>query len=140
METFNYKKNLIYLKTVVRATIKGLIAADIKKGIEKKKYDKKNKKKKKKLSFGDLLWIETQKLMIDVILEAIENADKRSTSFLPALAYMGQFSIKPGDYNIKIVYYNSSNKAIKIKKFGKQQIKLNGLNLFQSSFYESIKR
>ena len=134
METFNHKKNLIYLKTIVRATIKGIIAADIKRKIENKYYDKKTKKKKTP-SWGDLLWIEAQKLIIDAIVEAIENADKRASSFFPALAYMGNFDVKPGYHNIKIVYFNKNNKVIKIKDYGKQLIKLNGLNLFQSSFY-----
>ncbi|KPA09086.1 hypothetical protein MHK_010712 [Candidatus Magnetomorum sp. HK-1] len=134
VETFNYKKNLIYLKTYIRATIKGLLAAELKKGIEQKKYNKKTKKKKD-LSLGDILWIETQKILIDVALEALERADVRSSSFFPAFAYMGEFFVKPGSHHIKIVYYNEKNKPLKETVFGDKSITLNGLNLFQSSFY-----
>ena len=133
-ETFNLKKNMIYLKTIVRSTVKGILAAEVKKGIDQKKIDKKNKTPRK-LSFGDSLWIESQKFMVDIAMDIIEKADLRISSFFPAEAYSGKISVRPGSYHLKIIYYDNRNMPIKEKDLGKQLITLGGLNLFQSSYY-----
>jgi len=125
IETFNLKQKLIYLKTIVRATAKGLIAANIKKKMGK---NKKKLKKQKKINFlGNLL--------IDAAISATEKADLRLSSFFPAAAYSGILSVRPGTYRVKIIYYNSRNKPIKVQNLGKQRITKNGLNLIQSSYY-----
>ncbi|MBF0449817.1 MAG: hypothetical protein HQK75_03870 [Candidatus Magnetomorum sp.] len=134
VETFNQKKNLIYFKTFVRATLKGVVAATIKQLIEDKKFDKKTKKAKQ-LSFGESIWIELQKLLVDAAVQAIEHADLRISSFFPAEAYSGTIFVQPGSHHIKIIYYNHQDKPLKENDLGYQNISLDGLNLFPSSFY-----
>jgi hypothetical protein len=128
IETFNVKKNMIYLKTIVRATVKGLIAANIKKNIGNKKQKKKN--------LFEALFFEGQKAMVDIAMSATENADLRMSSFFPAEAYSGSVSVPPGSYHVKIVYYDCYNKPIQVKNLGKHIVSKDGLNLIQSSYYD----
>jgi hypothetical protein len=134
IETFNLKKNMIYLKTIIRATVKGILAEKLKKNIGKKKLDEKSKKREKQ-SLGELLFNETKKGLIDFAIDATENADLRISSFFPGKAYSGNLVIRPGAYHVSIVYYDSRNKPLKKQDLGKQIISQDGLNIIQSSYY-----
>ncbi|MCK5127345.1 MAG: hypothetical protein KAR42_13905 [candidate division Zixibacteria bacterium] len=94
-ETFEAKKSLIYLRTVARAVVKGLVAHNAKKDADKKKGG----------------WLA--KLAIDVVTDVSENADLRCSRLLPGKVLVGDFEIKPGTYNIQINFLDASGTAVK---------------------------
>jgi len=87
IETFEAKKSLIYLRTVARAIAKGLA----------------NHKAKKNADDGGLAgWLK--KAAIDVVSDVLEDADLRTTQFLPGNIYVGDFEIAPGVYRLRIEF------------------------------------
>ena len=87
-ETFAAKKSLIYIRSVARAIAKGLAAHKL----------------KKKADTGGLGgWLK--KAAIDVGTDITENADLRSSQFLPGMIYVSDFEMEPGVYDITIEFY-----------------------------------
>jgi len=114
-ETFEAKKSLIYLKTIARAVAKGLA----------------NYKSKKKADTGGLTgWLK--KAAIDVITDITENADLRSSQFLPGRIYVGDFEIKPGTYNIRIEFKSDDGEVIYYRQFERFKISKGGFNLAEA--------
>jgi hypothetical protein len=90
IETFEAKKSIIYLRSIARAIVKGLIAH----------------KAKKKVDDGGLGgWL--LKLGVDATLDISEQADLRCSHLLPGRIYIGDFDIEPGLYDLTIEFLNS---------------------------------
>lgn len=114
-ETFNAKKSLIYLRSVARAVVKGLIAH----------------KKKKDADDGNVGgWLK--KLAIDVVTDITENADLRCSRLLPGLIYVGDFEVPPGDRYIEIVFRDEFGKILKRTAFPDYKILRGGLNMVEA--------
>ena len=113
-ETFSAKKTLIYLRTVARALAKGLAAHKL-----KQKADDGN--------IGG--WLK--KLAIDVGTDLSENADLRSTQFLPGRVFVGDFDIDPGTYDVAIEYYDPHGTLLGRTVHPERTITVGGLNLFE---------
>ena len=94
-ETFAAKKSLIYIRTAVRALAKALATT----------------KMKKKADTGGLGgWLK--KVAIDIGTDISENADLRSSQYLPGKIYVGDFEIEPGVYDISVEYYDLEGNLI----------------------------
>lgn len=114
-ETFAAKKSLTYLRTVARAITKGLAAHKL----------------KKKMDTGGLGgWLK--KAAVDVGTDLIENADLRSSQFLPGLIYVGDFEIEPGTYDIAIEFYLADGSLAEETTYSGYEVVKNGLNLIEA--------
>jgi hypothetical protein len=98
-ETFNAKKNLIYLRSVARAIAKGLATHKL----------------KKKADTGGLGgWLK--KAAIDVGSDISENADLRCARFLPGRIFAGDFTIPPGTYNLTVKFLDLEGRVIETQR------------------------
>ena len=114
-ETFAAKKSLIYIRTVARAITKGLAAHKL----------------KKKMDTGGLGgWLK--KAAVDVGTDLIENADLRSSQFLPGLVYVGDFEIEPGMYDITIEFYLADGSLAGETTYSGYEVVRDGLNLIEA--------
>ncbi len=120
LETYKIKEPLIYLKTIIRTTVKGLFA-------EKRKEEMEEKINDSFLGFA-------ARLATDIVVDATENADLRISRFFPGDALVGEIKVEPGLHNIKIEYYSRNGSILFIDDLGEKEIKKDGLNLF-NSFY-----
>ena len=115
IKTFNKNRQIIYVKTVVRTVLKGLAAAEAKKKLRKET--------KAKGGWGTLL-----DAVVDVSVDATENADLRCWRMMPRYCYAGEIPISPGTHNIEIEFMNKNNLLIKKKAYPNYTI-TNKLNL-----------
>ncbi|UCD63095.1 MAG: hypothetical protein JSW34_10085 [Candidatus Zixiibacteriota bacterium] len=115
LETFNAKKSLIYIRSVARAVAKGLATH----------------RWKKKVDTGGLAgWLK--KAAIDVASDVSEDADLRSSRFLPGRIYVGDFEIEPGVYDITIEFYDARGDFIEATRYQGYQVSPRGLNLLRA--------
>ena len=120
LETFKIKEPLIYLKTITRTILKGLIAEEGKEEMEKE-ID------------NPLIGLFTR-LATDALVDATENADLRISRFFPAQALITELEVNPGIHNIKVKYYSKNGSVLIVDDLGDKDISKSGLNLFES-FY-----
>ncbi len=114
-ETFVAKKSLIYIRSVARAIAKGLAAHKL----------------KKKADTGGLAgWLK--KAAIDVGTDVIENADLRSSQFLPGLIYVGDFEIELGTYDLTVAFYFADGSLAGETTYSGFEIIKDGLNLIEA--------
>lgn len=114
-ETFAAKKSLIYIRSVARAIAKGLTAHKL----------------KKKVDTGGLGgWLK--KAAIDVGTDVIENADLRSSQFLPGMIYVGDFEIEPGTYDLTIEFYLTDGSLAGETTYSGYEVVKGGLNLIEA--------
>ncbi len=100
IETFEIKKTMIYLRSVIRSVVKGLAA---------------NKLKKKADTGGLEGWLK--KAAIDVGTDISENADLRCSRFLPGRIFIGDFDLMPGTYNLSIEFLDEYDVIVKRQAF-----------------------
>jgi len=120
--TYKIKEPLIYLKTITRTVVKGLLA-------EKAKQEMVNQ-------LGDNLFGKIAMVATDVGVDATENADLRISRFFPAKAFVGNIFLNEGVYNIRINYYDKNNKLIYSDLRNEQRITKDGLQLFESFYLD----
>ena len=114
-EIFDAKKSLIYIRSVARAVAKGLAT---------------HKLKKKADSGGLTGWLK--KAAIDVASDVTEDADLRSSQFLPGLIYVGDFEIEPGIYSLAIEFYDTEGGFIEQTTYEAYRVFDNGLNMIRA--------
>lgn len=119
VEAFEARKPLVYLKTITRAVVKGIAAAQAQKAAEEK-------------------WGEMHGLLAGLLsgaaVGASENADLRISRFFPAAAYIGELDIPPGTHEINVVYTGYGGAVLYTDRIGDVEIREDGLNLIES-FY-----
>ncbi len=113
-EIFNAKKTLIYIRSVARAVAKGLQA---------------HKMKKKADTGGAGGWLK--KVLIDVGMDAIENADLRTSQFLPGMIYVGDFEVEPGAHDVRVEFYDVHGNQIGQSDFTDYTVLKHGLNMLE---------
>ena len=104
IKTFNKRRQIIYIKTVIRTVLKGLAAAEAKKKLKKETTAKGG--------WGTLL-----DAVVDIGVDATENADLRCWRMMPRYCYAGEIPISPGTHDIIIEFYNKTNLLIKKKTY-----------------------
>jgi hypothetical protein len=120
--TYKIKEPLIYLKTITRTVVKGLLA-------EKGKQEMVNQ-------VGDNLFGKLAMIATDVAVDATENADLRISRFFPSMAYIGNVPIEPGTHSIRINYFDTKNKLVFSDFTEKKDISKDGLNLIESYYLD----
>jgi len=115
IKTFNTKRKIIYIKTVVRTVLKGLAAAEA-------------KKKLKKEAKANKFWGAVMDGIVDIGVDATENPDLRSWRMMPHKCYVGEFRIGSGQHDIEVRFYSKNNLMVKRKSYPNYTAK-NKLNL-----------
>ena len=113
--TFSQKKSLIYAKSVIRASIKGIAASVF--------FDAARHSRNEKGLFA-MLGLGSQ-----MLAEATERADLRAARYLPGKAYVGGINLKPGTYSYTIIYYGQKKRRIAEYRFENVIIRADALNL-----------
>ena len=115
--TFIQKKNLIYTKSIIRASIKGVAASIFNSAAESSDDNK---------GLFALLGIGSQ-----ILAEASEKADLRVSRYFPAKAYVGGITLSPGTYSYTITYYDKTRQVITEYRFENIMINKDVLNLVE---------
>jgi len=118
-ETFRTRQELIYIKTILRATVKSAGSSVM--GAVARETDGVTG-----LIFG------LSSIIAQAFAEASEQADLRVSRYFPAKAYVAGVNLPPGRYSFSIKYYNRSGKEITVIKYEEMNISENKLNLAQA--------
>jgi hypothetical protein len=113
--TFVQKKNLIYTKTIVRASVKG-VAATV--------FSVMSETSEERSGLYSLLAVGSQALA-----EASEKADLRVARYFPGKAYVGGINLPPGTYSFTVTYYGEDKRVLAVRRHENIQININTLNL-----------
>jgi hypothetical protein len=116
---FTGKQGVIYLRTILRATVKGVSAAVL--NAMSQTDDGQNGALFSILSIG-----------AQIFTEASEKADLRSTRYFPGKAYAGGVNLEPGIYSFTVVYYGMSGEIVAERYFENIEVKANKLNLTEA--------
>jgi hypothetical protein len=100
-ETFKGKRDVIYLKTVIRATMKGLTSSVLDARASSDDIDDSTSFILSLLSFGN-----------KIFAEASEQADLRISRYFPARAYVGGINLDPGTYSFTVNYRDASGRVL----------------------------
>jgi hypothetical protein len=116
--TFEQKRDIIYARSVIRATVKGVSAAVFDSMAD-------NSEDSNNAALFSILSLGTQ-----IFAEASERADLRVSRYFPGKAYVGALNVKPGEYSFS-VYYHAGSNAVAARRFENISIRQNGLNLVE---------
>jgi hypothetical protein len=119
LETFEAKKSLIYFRSIARAVAKGLS----------------NHKAKKKVDTGGVEgWLK--KAAIDVATDLTENADLRSSQFLPGQVYVNDFEVDPGLYDITIEFVGFDGETLFLQNVEQFKVNRGDFNLIEAVYLD----
>jgi hypothetical protein len=118
-ETFKIHQQVIYLKTVIRASIKAASSAVL--DVAAQETEGKE---------GLFLWLLS--LFTQVLAETGEQADIRISRYFPARVYIGGINLSPGTYSFRVNYYNRNGHEIASIRRENIEVKENALNLAQT--------
>jgi hypothetical protein len=119
VETFNIKKPMIYLKTIIRTVSKGIAA-------ENKKADMTKNMDKTAAFFT--------RLFTDLAMDQTEYADLRMSRFFPAEAAISEIHLNEGVYDIRINYYSASGTLLHSDIRKEVKIRADQLNVLESAY------
>ncbi len=120
--TYKIKEPLIYLKTITRTIVKGLLA-------EQGKQELANQ-------VGGGLLGSIAMFATDAAVDATENADLRISRFFPAMAYIGNVAVEPGIHSIRINYFDQNNSLLFSDFTEQKEISKNQLNIIESHYLD----
>jgi hypothetical protein len=119
METFKTRQNVIYLKSIIRALVKGIGSSTLDAAARE--------------TDGQTgLVLELFSLATQVFAEASEQADLRTSRYFPAKAYIGGITLEPGVYSFTIKYFNRSGSEIASFRHDNVRISERTLNLAEA--------
>ena len=122
VDTFRIREPLIFIKTITRTLVKGIIAQAGKNLIMGGDSDS---------NFAlDLIGSFTS-----FMVEATEQADLRVSRYFPAYTYAGEWTVEPGSYDIAVEYFDATG-LLRVEEIGPVDIRHGALN-FVSSFYNN---
>jgi hypothetical protein len=116
--TFEQKRDVIYARSIIRATVKGVSAAVLDSMAD-------NSENSNNSALFSILSLGTQ-----IFAEASEHADLRVSRYFPGKAYVGALNVKPGTYSFSVHYYAGSMVAA-TRRFEDIVIQQNILNLME---------
>jgi hypothetical protein len=118
-ETFKEKEGLIYAKSILRATIKGVSSSVLDEASDRTGGQT-----------GVLLSLIS--LGVQAMAEATEKADLRISRYFPGKAYVGGINLDPGVYAVTVNYYNANGRLITAYTNEAVTVKANTLNLTEA--------
>jgi hypothetical protein len=116
--TFERKKDVIYARSILRATVKGVSAAVLSSMAD-------GSEDKNDAALFSILSLGTQ-----IFAEASEQADLRVSRYFPGKAYVGALNVKPGAYSFSVHYYAGS-RVTASRRFEDVPVLQNVLNLME---------
>jgi hypothetical protein len=119
VETFGIQKPLLYLKTATRAVAKGLAAEKAKQNMTQNMDD------------GFAFFT---RLAADLLIDTTENADLRISRFFPAQASVREIHLNEGTYDIRINYYDQTNRLLHTDERTEVRLEADHLNVIESSY------
>jgi hypothetical protein len=118
-ETFRERKNVIYLKTVIRAVLKGAASSALDIAADE--------------TGGDTgLILGVLSFAAQVFAEASEQADLRLSRYFPAKVWVGGINLAPGTYSFRVRYYSRSGREIASFRYEDMDIREKTLNLAEA--------
>jgi hypothetical protein len=117
--TFVQKINIIYTKSVIRASVKGVTTQAL--------YAAADKSDDAGTS-GLLLLFG---LGSQIFSEASEQADLRSSRYFPGKAYVGGINLTPGTYSLTVTYYGKNQETIAKRRYENISVTARALNLVE---------
>ncbi|WP_321991344.1 hypothetical protein [Marispirochaeta aestuarii] len=114
--TFQVKYPIIFMKTVTRTIVKGILAQMGKQQLQEQ---------------GGLALGLLGSIVADIAVEASEQADLRTARYFPAHAYMGEFDLPEGEHFVELEYY-SGGTLLQVDELGMMNLTKGGLNLATS--------
>lgn len=123
LDTFQVRYPLIFLKTVTRTIVKGVVAAKGTDELENAAYES-----------GSPLLILLGLLgsfATDVAVDASEQADLRLSRYFPAYAYTGEWDLPTGDHRVEIEYFRGGSLLYR-DDLGTVEVTGGGINLLTS--------
>ncbi|MDR3167156.1 MAG: hypothetical protein LBT93_04360 [Treponema sp.] len=118
-ETFKERRNIIYIKTIIRSTMKS--AASVILGAASEEADG-----NAEIALGVL------SLLTQIYAEASEQADLRVSRYFPAKAWVGGINLEPGIYSFRVNYYGPSGRPLASLKYDNMAIREGVLNLTET--------
>jgi hypothetical protein len=118
-ETYKKKEEVIYLKTIIRATLKGVTSSVLDAAAANQDG-----------SAGLILGILS--LGAQVYAEASEQADLRLSRYFPGKAYVGGINLAPGVYSFSVTYYGQSDRPLAVLRYKDVPVRENRLNLTEA--------
>ena len=116
--TFDVKKPIVYLKTILRTVSKGLLA--------------KQGKDKMDQQFNNEFLSALAGFTADVALSATEQADLRISHFFPKQAHIADIELKAGTHHVVVNYYDKFGNIIFSDDQGTVQVATDQLNVLES--------
>jgi hypothetical protein len=116
---FTGKQGVIYLRTILRATVKGVSAAVL--NAMSESDDEQRSALFSVLSIG-----------AQIFTEASEKADLRSSRYFPGKAYAGGVNLEPGIYSFAVVYRTAGGAIVAERRYENVEVKINKLNLTEA--------
>jgi hypothetical protein len=118
-ETYKERERVIYLKTIIRATVKGAASSVL----EAAAADQEG---------SASLILSILSLGAQVYAEASEQADLRISHYFPGKAYVGGINLAPGLYSFSVTYYGQSDKPLAVFRYEDVPVRENRLNLTEA--------
>lgn len=118
-DTFKAKQPLIFGKTVIRAISKAVVAEGSQEVISNE--------------FG-AGWGLIAGLAGDIYMNVTENSDLRISRYFPGLISAREISLKPGYYDINLIYYDNFNTIVYQDNYINFKVEENGINLVESVY------
>jgi hypothetical protein len=119
VDTYASKEKMIYLKTIIRSVIKGVLNEKANQELDK--------------STGAGFWGTLTRAVSSAMVDASENADLRLSRYFPSRALVGELELDPGTYSLRLLYYGGSRQLLHIEDFGQQTVTTGKFNFFQST-------
>lgn len=120
-ETYKLKEPIIYLKTITRTIVKGLI--------NKAAQDAADDAAAESGNTGFMVLSLVGGLVADVAVAESEQADLRTARFYPGFAYGGEFLIPEGQHVVSIEYYDGWDNLLFTEVVDEKEYKAGKLNL-----------
>ncbi|MDR2178448.1 MAG: hypothetical protein LBP20_10480 [Treponema sp.] len=119
-ETYKAQEGIIYLKTIIRASLKSAGSA-----VFDAMAENEDTEDQARFVYGIL------SLGSQIFAEVSEQADLRISRYFPARAYVGGIDLSPGRYSCEAVYYGASGKVVASFRYEDILVQKNRLNLVE---------
>jgi hypothetical protein len=118
-ETFKEKEGLIYMKSILRATVKGVSSSVLDEASDRAEG-------------GTSLLLGILSIGAQAFAEATERADLRVSRYFPGKAHVGGITLDPGVYSVTVNYYAAGGRLIDTYTHKAVEIRANTLNLTET--------
>lgn len=123
LETFQLRQPLVFLKSVLRTVTKGIASEAAGSAIESAGQGS---------LFGELVAF-IAKVITQEAIDSTEQADLRMSRYFPAFAYVGEWDMPEGDYQMEIGYYRHGRRVF-LEDLGQVRVRPDHPNLITARY------